>query len=68
LHDGGADGDVLANWEAEDRVRGGQVEAVDGDIVGDDGLLLELELLEDVWLEYLLWFCVSGRVSIAIVQ
>lgn len=56
LRDGGADGNVLADGEAEDGVRGGQVEAVDGDIVGDDGLFLELELLEDVWSEDLLGF------------
>jgi len=59
LGDGGADGDVLADGEAEYRVRGRQVEAVDGDIVGDDGLFLEFEFLEDVWLEDLFGFCAS---------
>jgi len=29
---------------------------VHGDIVGDDGLLLELKVLEDVWLEDWLLF------------
>jgi hypothetical protein len=34
------DGDVLADGEAENRGGGREREAVDGDVVGDDGLLL----------------------------
>jgi hypothetical protein len=47
-----ANGDVLADGKAEDRVAGGQLESVNGDIVGDDGLLLELEFLERVGLQH----------------
>jgi hypothetical protein len=43
----GGDGDVLANGQAEDAVRGGQGEAVDGGVVGEDGLFGEREFLED---------------------
>lgn len=85
LDTGGADGDVLADGEAEDVLGAGELEAVaivelsargriswrnaiessiasavknlHGDIVRDDGLLLELELLEDIRLEDLLHLC-----------
>lgn len=78
----GANGDVLADGEAEDRIGGGERETVasrgrsaqaqgkatqggtgragghsHGDIVGDDGLLLELELLEGIGLQDLLELC-----------
>lgn len=85
LDTGGADGNVLADGEAEDVLGAGELEAVaivelsargriswrkaiessiasavknlHGDIVRDDGLLLELELLEDIRLEDLLHLC-----------
>jgi len=53
----GGDGDVLANGQAEDAVRGGQGEAVDGGVVGEDGLFGERELLEDGWVKDLLLLC-----------
>lgn len=68
-----ANGDVLADGEAENGVARGQLEPIargatlvrackglpswhgvlslHGYIVGDDGLLLELKLLEDIWLQ-----------------
>jgi hypothetical protein len=53
----GGDGDVLADGQAEDAVRGGQGEAVDGGVVGEDGLLGQRELLEDGWVKDLLLLC-----------
>lgn len=53
----GGEGDVLANGQAEDVVRGGQGEAVDGGVVGEDGLLGERELLEDGRVKDLLLLC-----------
>jgi len=67
LGDGGANGDVLADGEAEYRVGRRQVEAVDGDIVRDDRLFLELELLELVGLEDLFRFCAEeSRISLGL--
>ena len=71
LLEDGANGDVLADGEAEDRGGVGELESVagvgvsidviggtcggesflHGDIVGDDGLFLELKVLELVGLE-----------------
>jgi hypothetical protein len=53
----GGDGDVLADGQAEDAVGGRQGEAVDGGVVGEDGLLGERELLEDGWVKDLLLLC-----------
>lgn len=83
LGEDGADGDVLADGEAEDRGRFGEGEAVagrggglvgergdgegrgnvHGDIVGDDGLFLELKLLEGVGLEDLFGDCTAWLVE-----
>jgi len=56
----GGDRDVLANGQAEDAVRGGQGEAVDSGVVGEDSLLGERELLEDGGVKDLLLLCESG--------
>jgi len=53
----GSDRDVLANGQTEDAVRGGQGEAVDGGVVGEDGLFGERELLEDGRVKDLLLLC-----------
>lgn len=42
----GRDGDVLPDWETEDGGWAWEGEAVDGGVVGEDGLLGELEVLE----------------------
>lgn len=57
LGEGGADGDVLADGEAKDGVGGGELEAVDGHVVGNYCLLLEFEFLEDIRLQDLLELC-----------
>ena len=49
--------DVLADRQTEDAVRGGQGEAVDGGVVGEDGLFGERELLEDGRVKDLLLLC-----------
>lgn len=51
--DGGREGDVLADGQTQYVSGTRQGEAVDGDIVGDDSLLLELELLELVGVQHL---------------
>ena len=56
----GADRDVLADGEAEDGSRRRQREAVDGHVVRDYRLLLQLKLLELCRLECLLWFYYLG--------
>ena len=53
----GGDRDVLADGQTEDAVRGGQGEAVDGGVVGEDGLFGERELLEDGRVKDLLLLC-----------
>lgn len=45
---------MLANGQAEDAVRGGQGEAVDGGVVGEDSLLGKRELFVDGGVEDLL--------------
>lgn len=57
---GGSQGDVLADGQTEDISRTGQGEAVDGDVVGDLGLLLEDEFLELGRVQDLARLC-SGR-------
>ena len=51
---------MLTDGQAEDAVRGGQGEAVDGSVVGKDGLLGKRELLEDGGVKDLLLLCESG--------
>ena len=46
---------MLSDWQAENVCWGRQGKAVDGDIVGDDFLLDELEALEDVRSESFLY-------------
>ena len=48
---------MLADGQAENAVRGGQGEAVDGGVVGEDGLFGERELLEDGRVKDLLLLC-----------
>lgn len=52
----GSEGDVLADGQAEDAVRGGQAKAVDGGVVGEDGLLGEREFLKVGGIKDLLGF------------
>ena len=42
---------MLADGKTENVLGAGELEAVDGDIVRDNGLLLELELLKDIGLK-----------------
>lgn len=53
----GGEGNVLANGQAEDAVGRGQGEAVDGGVVGEDGLFGKREFLEDSRVKDLLLFC-----------
>lgn len=53
----GGEGDVLANGQTEDAVRGGESEAVDGGVVRENGLLGEGKLLEDGRVKDLLLLC-----------
>jgi hypothetical protein len=55
---------VLADRETEDGAGGGEVEAVDGDIVGNDCLFLELEVLELVGLEDLSRLCTRSWLAV----
>lgn len=57
----GSDRDVLADWQTEDAVRGGQSEAVNGSVVGKDGLFGQRELLENGRIKDLLLLCGGGR-------
>lgn len=57
------DGDVLADWETKDGGWGREGETVDGGVVGEDGFLGELKVLElllEDWLRRGLYFIVSG--------
>jgi len=55
--EGGGERDVLADGEAEDGGGGGEGEAVDGCVVGEDGLFFEGEGLEGRGVEDLFGFC-----------
>lgn len=55
---------MLANGQAEDAVRGGKGEAVDGGVVREDGLLGERELLVDGGVKDLLLLCMSMLVRV----
>ena len=50
---------MLADGQAENAVRGGQGEAVDGGVVGENGLFGERELLVDGGVKDLLLLCES---------
>lgn len=63
LRNSGTNGDVLADRKTEDGAGSGEVEAVDGDIVGNDRLLLELEFLELVGLEDLGRLCTTTQLA-----
>jgi len=52
----GAEGDVLADGQAQDAVRGRELEAVDGGVVGDFSLFGEREFLEFIRVEDFLRF------------
>lgn len=64
LRDSGTNGDVLADWKTEDGPGRGEVEAVDGDIVGNDRLFLELEFLELIGLEDLGRLCITSCLAV----
>jgi len=57
--EGGGEGDVLADGEAEDGCGGGECEAVDGCVVGDDGFGGEGEGLVGCWVEGFAFFCLE---------
>jgi len=48
---------MLADWQAQNRVVGWQLEAVDCCVMRKDLLLAERELLELIWLEDFFDFC-----------
>ena len=50
---------MLANGQAEDAVGSGQSKAVDGGVVGENGLFGERELLVDGGVKDLLLLCTS---------
>lgn len=60
--EGGGEGDVLADGEAEDGCGGGECEAVDGCVVGDDGFGGEGEGLVGCWVEGFAFFWFEGWV------
>jgi len=57
IREGGGEGDVLADGEAEDGGRRGEGEAVDGCVVGEDGLFFKGEGLEGGGVEDFFGFC-----------
>ena len=59
---------MLADGQAEDAVRGGQGEAVDGSVVGEDGLFGERELLVDGGVKDLLLLCGSDVSEVGVVS
>jgi len=62
------EGDVLPDWEAEDRGGAGQGEAVDRCVVRERHFFLEGKGLKDVWFEHFFrfWRFVSGLAALLI--